>query len=47
MEPGRLGNQSFDARDASLANLFEFNAARANSRPERLMLDPSTGQEVH
>jgi len=36
---GRLGNQSFDARDASLSGLFDFNG-----RAGRLILDPSTGQ---
>jgi phospholipase C len=36
---GRLGDQSFDARDASLAGLFDFGA-----RNQRLMLDPATGQ---
>ena len=36
---GRLGDQSFDARDASLAGLFDFEG-----RNQRLMLDPSTGQ---
>ena len=36
---GRLGEQSFDARDASLAGLFDFEG-----RNQRLMLDPATGQ---
>jgi phospholipase C len=36
---GRLGDQSFDARDASLDGLFDFDG-----RTERLILDPSTGQ---
>jgi phospholipase C len=36
---GRLGNQSFDARDASLAGLFAFEAHN-----QRLILDPATGQ---
>ena len=39
---GRLGNQSFDGRDASLTNMFDFGGRHA----ERLMLDPATGQEV-
>lgn len=40
---GRLGNQSFDARDASLSNMFDFGGRHT----ERLMLDPAIGQEVH
>jgi phospholipase C len=42
---GRLGNQSFDARDASLSNLFDFDAGRGDRRTMRLVLDPSTGLE--
>jgi phospholipase C len=38
---GRIGNQSFDAKAGSLANLFDFTG-HANGR--RLMLDPTTGQ---
>ena len=37
---GRLGNQSFDARDGTLSNLFDFDHARG----DRLFLDPSTGE---
>jgi len=37
--PGRLGDQSFDARDGSLAGLFDFEG-----RTGRLILDPSTGE---
>ena len=36
---GRLGDQSFDGRDASLAGLFDFEG-----RNQLLMLDPTTGQ---
>ena len=35
----RIGDQSFDVRDASLASLFDFEG-----RNTRLILDPSTGQ---
>jgi phospholipase C len=40
---GRLGNQSFDARDASLDNLFDFDAGDGERHTMRLILDPSTG----
>ena len=43
---GRLGNQSFDARDASLTNLFDFDASHNDRHTPRLILDPSTGQEA-
>jgi phospholipase C len=43
---GRLNDQSFDARDASLTNLFDFDAGRRERRAGRLFLDPSTGQEL-
>ncbi len=38
---GRIGDQSFDAKAGSLANLFDFTG-RADER--RLILDPTTGQ---
>ena len=38
---GRLGDQSFDARDASIASLFDFDGPRAS----RLFLDPATGEK--
>jgi phospholipase C len=43
---GRLGNQSFDARDASLANLFDFDASDDDRHTPRLIVDPQTGQEA-
>jgi phospholipase C len=42
----RLGNQSFDARDASLSALFDFDDAHRDRHTARLVLDPATGQEV-
>ncbi len=36
---GRLGDQSFDTRDASLAGLFDFDG-----RTQPLLLDPTTGE---
>jgi phospholipase C len=44
---GRLGDQSFDARDASLSGLFDFAKHDDGERAERLILDPATGQPVH
>jgi hypothetical protein len=44
---GRLGNQSFDGRDASLTGLFDFDMSHSDRHTSRLMLDPTTGQEVH
>ena len=41
---GRLGNQSFDARDGSLANLFDFAQNGDRENAGRLFLDPLTGQ---
>jgi hypothetical protein len=41
-----LGNQSFDARDASLGNPFDFDTSPADRHTARLMLDPTSGQEV-
>jgi phospholipase C len=43
---GRLGNQSFDARDASLTNLFDFDTSHDDRHTPRLVLDPATGKEV-
>ena len=43
---GRLGNQSFDARDASLTGLFDFDTSHGERHTSPLMLDPATGQEV-
>ena len=43
---GRLGDQSFDARDASLSNLFDFDDGHRGRRAPRLFLDPATGEEV-
>ena len=45
---GRLGNQSFDARDASLGGLFNFDESRGGDDREKstLILDPATGQPV-
>jgi phospholipase C len=43
---GRSGNQSFEARDASLSNLFDFDASHRERHTARLVLDPATGQEV-
>jgi phospholipase C len=39
---GRLGNQSFDARDASLTNMLDFGHGADHGG--RLILDPSTGE---
>jgi len=45
---GRLGNQSFDARDGTLANLFDFELSRGDREgADRLFLDPSTGEPTH
>ena len=41
---GQIGNQSFDARDASLTAMFDFDPSHGDHRTERLMLDPSTGE---
>jgi hypothetical protein len=41
-----LGNQSFDSRDASLSNLFDFDVSQSDGLTPRLMLDASTGQEI-
>jgi len=41
---GQIGNQSFDARDASLTNLFDFDPSHGDHRTPRLVLDPNTGQ---
>jgi phospholipase C len=41
---GRLGNQSFDERDAPLTGLFDFDESHADRHAPRLFLDPSTGQ---
>jgi phospholipase C len=41
---GRLGDQSFDARDGSLTGLFDFGPSHDEDRAQRLILDPSTGQ---
>jgi len=43
---GQIGNQSFDACDASLTNLFDFAPSHADHRTPRLVLDPDTGQVV-
>jgi phospholipase C len=40
---GRIGNQSFDAKAGSLANLFDF--AIASHHAGKLFLDPSTGMQ--
>jgi phospholipase C len=37
---GRIGNQSFDARAASLTDLFDFSKRSGG----RLLLDPATGE---
>jgi phospholipase C len=44
---GQIGSQSFDARDASLTNLFDFDLSHGDRRTPRLMLDPNTGEVVH
>ena len=45
---GRLGNQSFDARDGTLADLFDFELSRGDREgADRLFLDPSTGEPTH
>jgi phospholipase C len=41
---GRIGNQSFDSKDGSLANMFDF-VSRA-SHGNKLLLDPLTGLET-
>jgi phospholipase C len=41
---GRLGNQSFDARDGSLDNLFDFDRSHDDRRGGTLFLNPATGQ---
>lgn len=43
---GRIGDQSFDERDASLASMFDFGASHHDRHTARLILDPGTGQEV-
>jgi phospholipase C len=40
---GRIGDQSFDARAGSLANLFDFTHG---DRAPRLFLDPTTGEPI-
>jgi phospholipase C len=40
---GRIGNQSFDDKAGSLANLFDFSSHGSR----RLILDPTTGLVVH
>ena len=37
---------SFDARDASLSTLFDFDASHADRHTARLVLDPATGREA-
>ena len=44
---GQIGNQSFDARDASLTNLFDFDPSHGDHRTPRLVLDPNTGDVVY
>ena len=41
---GRIGDQSFDAKAGSLANLFDFSHGR---NAHRLFLDPGTGEPSH
>jgi phospholipase C len=46
---GQIGNQSFDARDASLTNLFDFDLKQSHGdhRNPRLILDPNSGEVQH
>jgi phospholipase C len=41
---GRIGNQSFDTRAATLTSMFDF--APGDARAAKVFLDPSTGQVV-
>jgi phospholipase C len=40
---GRLGNQSFDAKAASIDNMFDFTNVTAHAK--KLSLDPNTGMQ--
>ncbi|MDX6472281.1 MAG: phospholipase [Gaiellaceae bacterium] len=42
---GRIGNYSFDTKAGSLLNMFSFNGTDKQGGPNKLFLDPVTGQK--
>src|SRR5258708_2989262 len=45
-QTGRIGNLSFDTKAGSLLNLFSFHGAADGGGPNKLFLDPATGQKA-